>query len=86
MSIFSKKFIFTKMDKLHRWIARKDVAWAKQIGVGGILSLEFTPIRPLVKEFIQGIIQFNMDMIELIVQGVLMLLTKDKVAKMLLLP
>lgn len=85
VSIFSKKFIFTKMDKLHRWIARKDVAWAKQLGVG-LLSLEFMPIHPLVKEFIQGIIQFNMDMIELIVQWVPMLLTKDTVAKMLLLP
>ncbi len=49
VSIFSKKFIFTKMDKLHRWIARKDVAWAKQIGVGGLLGLEFTPIHPVVK-------------------------------------
>jgi hypothetical protein len=29
MSISSKKVIFTEMDKLHRWIARRDVTWAK---------------------------------------------------------
>ncbi len=44
------------------------------------------PIRPLVKEFIQGIVRFNTDMIESIVQGVLMLFTKDMVVEMLLLP
>jgi hypothetical protein len=44
------------------------------------------PIRPLMKEFIQGIIESNIDMIESIVQGVAMLLTKDTVPEMLLLP
>jgi hypothetical protein len=29
MFIFNKKVIFTKMDKLHRWIDGRDVAWAK---------------------------------------------------------
>jgi hypothetical protein len=51
--------MFTKMEKLHRWIMGKDVAWAKQVGVGSLLGLEFMPIRPLVKEFIQGIVQSN---------------------------
>jgi translation initiation factor IF-2 len=27
--IFSKKVIFTKMDKLHRWIYGRDAAWEK---------------------------------------------------------
>jgi hypothetical protein len=55
VSISSEKIIFTKMDKLHRWIAGRDEAWAKYIGVGS-LSLELTPIRPLVKEFIQVVV------------------------------
>jgi hypothetical protein len=38
------------------------------------------------KEFIQGIIRSNIDEIKLVVQGVLMLLIKNTVAKMLLLP
>jgi hypothetical protein len=63
VSISDKKVIFIKMDKLHKLIARRDVAWAKQIGIGGFLSLELTPIRLLVKEFIQGIIWSNMDII-----------------------
>jgi hypothetical protein len=29
MSIFGKKVIFTKMDKLHKWIDGRDVAWEK---------------------------------------------------------
>jgi hypothetical protein len=49
MSISSKKVIFTKMDKLHRWIDGRDVAWAKYIKIGGLLSLEFMTIRPLIK-------------------------------------
>jgi hypothetical protein len=67
VSIFGKKVIFTEMDKLHRWIVRRGVAWAKQIGVWGVLGLELMSIRPLVKEFIQGIIWFNADVIELVV-------------------
>ncbi len=34
----------------------RDVALAKHVGVGVPLSLEFTPICLLVKEFIQGIV------------------------------
>jgi len=56
MSIFDIKVIFTKMDKLQKWITSRDVAWAKQIGVGGLRSLKLMPIRLLVKEFIQGIV------------------------------
>jgi len=67
MSIFDKKVIFTEMDKLQRWIVGRDVAWAKQIGIGGLLSLELTPICPLVKNFIQGIIWSNTNMIKLVV-------------------
>jgi len=29
VSIFGKKVIYTKMDKLHKWIAKRDVAWEK---------------------------------------------------------
>jgi hypothetical protein len=27
------KLVFTKMDKLQRWVARKDVKWAKHIDI-----------------------------------------------------
>jgi hypothetical protein len=67
VSISNKKVIFIEMDKLQRWIVGRDVAWAKQIGVGGLLSLELMLIRLLVKEFIQGIVWSNTDMIELVV-------------------
>jgi hypothetical protein len=40
------------LDKLHRWITKRDVAWAKQVGVGGLLSLELMPIHLLIEEFI----------------------------------
>jgi hypothetical protein len=53
-------------------VVGRDVAWAKQVGVGGLLSLELTPIHLLVKEFIQGIVRFNTSVRELVVQGVLM--------------
>ncbi len=44
------------------------MAWAKDVGVGGLHGFEFMPIHPLVKEFIQGIIWFNMDVIMSVVQ------------------
>ncbi len=63
MPIFNKNNLFIEMDKLHRWIISRHVAWAKDVGVGGLHGFEFMPIHPLVKEFIQGIIWFNMDVI-----------------------
>jgi hypothetical protein len=62
MSIFGKNDLFTEMDKLHRWIVERDVAWAKEVGIGGLFSFELMPIHPLVEEFIQGIVWSNMDM------------------------
>jgi hypothetical protein len=44
---------------------------------GGFLSLKLTPIRPLVKEFIQGIVWSNTDVIKSIIQGVLILVIKN---------
>jgi hypothetical protein len=67
MSIFGKNDLFTEMDKLHRWIVERDVAWAKEVGIGGLFSFELMPIHPLVEEFIQGIVWSNMDMIMLVV-------------------
>lgn len=55
------------MDKLHRWIVGRDVALAKHVGVGVLLSLELTPICPLIKEFIQGIVRSNTDVIKSLV-------------------
>ncbi len=86
VSISSKKVIFTKMDKLHRWIVGRDVAWEKQVGISGLLSLEFMPICPLVKEFIQGIVWSNTDVIKSIIQGVPVLFIENTMAKVLLLP
>jgi hypothetical protein len=34
VSIFDTKVSFIKMHKLHKWIAGRDVAWAKHIEVG----------------------------------------------------
>jgi hypothetical protein len=48
-----------------------------------ITLLELTPICLLMKEFIQGIVRFNTDVIELIVQGVPVLFIKDTMAEML---
>ncbi len=83
VSIFDKNVIFIEMDKLHRWIARKDIAWAKQVRVGGFFNLELMHIPPLVKEFIQGIVQANMDVIDSIIQGVPILIIENMVTKML---
>jgi hypothetical protein len=44
---------------------------------GGFLSLELTPIRPLVKEFIQDIVWSNTNVIKSIIQGVLILIIKN---------
>jgi len=52
MSIFGKNDLFIEMDKLHRWIAGRDVACAKEVGIGGLFSFELIPIYLLVKEFI----------------------------------
>jgi hypothetical protein len=52
MSNFNKNNLFIEMDKLHRWIVGRDVAWAKEVGVGGLHGFELMPIRPLMKEFI----------------------------------
>ncbi len=76
MSIFDKKIIFTEMDKLHRWIVGRDVAWAKQIGVGGFFGVELTLIHLLVKEFIQSIVRSIANVIELVVREVLCYLMK----------
>jgi hypothetical protein len=42
------KLVFTKMDKLQRWVARKDVKWAKQIGIFSSSSMYLVPKHPLV--------------------------------------
>jgi len=44
VSISDKIVIFTEMDKLHKWIEGRDIAWAKQVRVGCHLSLELMPI------------------------------------------
>jgi hypothetical protein len=48
--------------------------------------LEFTPIHVLMKKFIQGIVWFNTDVIELVIQGVLVLFMEDTMIEMLQLP
>ncbi len=45
------------MDKFHSWVASKDVAWVKMIGLSGLTTFKLTPIRhPIVKEFLQSIV------------------------------
>jgi hypothetical protein len=46
------KIIFSKMDKFQQWIPKRDVEWAKHVGTFGLLSMQMSPIRSLVKEFL----------------------------------
>jgi hypothetical protein len=48
--------------------------------------MQLNPIRLLVKEFLQAITRFNLDINELVVQGVLEFITKKMVAEMFYLP
>jgi hypothetical protein len=51
VTFFGKgKIIFAKMDKFQRWIAGKDVEWAKHVSIFGLFNIQFSPVRPLVKE------------------------------------
>jgi hypothetical protein len=40
------------MDKFQRWTTKKDVEWAKQVGVFSLLNIQLSPIELLVKEFL----------------------------------
>jgi hypothetical protein len=47
------RLMFSHMDKFQHWVAIKDVAWAKMIGLFDLTTLKLTPIRHLVvKEFL----------------------------------
>jgi GTP-binding protein EngB required for normal cell division len=53
MTISSKcKVVFTKMDKFQQWVVRKDAQWAKQVGIFGLLNIQLTLIKALVKELL----------------------------------
>lgn len=59
------------MDKFQRWIVERDVECVKHVGIFVLFNMQLSFIQPLVKEFLQVIIWFNLDIIELIIQGVL---------------
>ncbi len=53
------KIIFSKMEKIQRWIVDKELEWAWHIDVSSLLDMELNPIWPMLKEFLQAIIRFN---------------------------
>lgn len=71
------------MDKFQKWIARKDVEWVKHVGIFYLFNIQLSPIRPLVKEFLQATTCFNSNIVESIIQGILVFITKKTMAKML---
>jgi hypothetical protein len=49
--------MFSQMDKFQRWVASRDVAWVKLIGLFGLTTFKLTPIRhAIMKEFLQLIV------------------------------
>jgi hypothetical protein len=77
------KVVFMKMDKSKGWVRGKDVHWAIQVGVFNFLSIRLTPIWPLVKEWLLGIIWYTLERIDLVVQGQLISLIEKIVGEML---
>lgn len=51
-----------------------------------LTTLKLTPIRHLIKEFLRSIVQLNIDIIESMVQGVLVIIIENHVVEMLCLP
>jgi hypothetical protein len=39
------RLMFNQMDKFQCWVANKDVAWAKSIGLANLTTLKLTPIK-----------------------------------------
>jgi hypothetical protein len=74
--------MFSQMDKFQRWVTSKDVAWSKSIRLAGLMTFRFMPIEHLViKEFLQLIDRLNVDAIESMVQGILVIFTENHVTK-----
>jgi hypothetical protein len=71
------------MEKIQRWIDGRDLEWARHVGIFYLLDMQLNLIWPLVKEFFQAITRFDLKIIESIVQGVPIFITKKTMAKML---
>ncbi len=80
------KVIFAKMDKFERRVGGRDVQWAKQVGVFDFFNIWLTPIWPLMKEWLHGIIRYTPQKIYSVVQGQPISLTEKIVSEMLHLP
>jgi hypothetical protein len=70
------KIIFSEMEKFQWWITEIDVEWVQHIDVSSLLGVELSPIWPLMKEFMQAITHFNLEVIESIVKGVSIFITE----------
>lgn len=79
------KIVFSEMDKFERWMRGRDVCQEKQVGIFGFLNIWFTPIQPLVKEWLHGIIWYPKK-IDLMVQGQPISLIEKTIGEMLRLP
>jgi hypothetical protein len=54
VSFFSwGRFMFSQMDKFQHWVASRDVAWAKLIGLANVKTFKLMPIKhPVIKELL----------------------------------
>ncbi len=81
------RLMFSQMDQFQHWVVSKDVAWEKTIRFSSLMTLKLTPIRHLVvKEFLQSIVQLNVNAMKSMVQQVSVIIIENHVAKMLCLP
>jgi hypothetical protein len=74
------------MDKFLCWVTSRNVAWVKTIRLSSLTTLKLTFIRHLIKEFLQSIVRLNVDAMKFVVQGVVVIITENHVAKILCLP
>jgi hypothetical protein len=87
ISLFGGGWImFNQMDKFQCWVASRNVTWAHIIGFSSLMTFKLTPIRHLVKEFLQSIVWLNIDTIEFVVPGITVIKTENHVMEMLCLP
>ncbi len=50
-----KKMIFSEMEKFQRWTTNRDLEWAWDVDVFGLLDVQLSLIWPLMKEFLHAI-------------------------------
>ncbi len=71
------------MEKFQRWIIKKNVEWAQDVEIFCLLGVQWSLIRPQVKDFLHAITSFNLEIIESVMQRVSIFIIIETVAEML---